>query len=426
MPPLLPVRDVVDVGAGQGYLDRVLAHGCGLHVLGLDNDTIQTCGAVAPKGGRAAASALKSRSSTVGTLTYRNVHIDHAEQLDAIYRAWRATPGGRSQDPAEDDGPPSRGATEPASASTSAYLLTGLHACGDLGSLILRAWTTCPSAVAVVMVGCCYNRLTESSAVTPTSTNPTFPLSRALRGMNYPLGFTARTLACQALVRWESDPNTPLNFRKHHWRALLQVVLRDHHLIPASPAAATATAMLDGADGTNIAPAACIQVGRLGKAAFKRDFATYALHALAALGAIDHVAAALANPPSVAAPLSPAWAARPGAQLTAHTRVPSRAELVSYEAAYAASERHVAAVWTLRALLAEPLETVILIDRFVAMQEANPAATGPPDLDTPTAATERTVALVPLFDQAVSPRNMVLLGIKPPPPAGSADERPTA
>ncbi|RKO99720.1 hypothetical protein CXG81DRAFT_6789, partial [Caulochytrium protostelioides] len=329
------VRDVVDVGAGQGYLDRVLAHGCGLHVLGLDNDTIQTCGAVAPKGGRAAASALKSRSSTVGTLTYRN-----------------------------DDGPPSRGATEPASASTSAYLLTGLHACGDLGSLILRAWTTCPSAVAVVMVGCCYNRLTESSAVTPTSTNPTFPLSRALRGMNYPLGFTARTLACQALVRWESDPNTPLNFRKHHWRALLQVVLRDHHLIPASPAAATATAMLD--------------------AAFKRDFATYALHALAALGAIDHVAAALANPPS----------------------------LVSYEAAYAASERHVAAVWTLRALLAEPLETVILIDRFVAMQEANPAATGPPDLDTPTAATERTVALVPLFDQAVSPRNMVLLGIK--------------
>ena len=107
----------------------------------------------------------------------------------------------------------------------------GLHACGDLTPSALRSYLRWPDAAAVVIVGCCYNLVTEPEdveggvsatadavvventrprAVGPKCWSPTtaaaaagaaqspvhgFPMSRAVSRMNFTLGPRGRTLA---------------------------------------------------------------------------------------------------------------------------------------------------------------------------------------------------------------------------------------
>ena len=42
------------------------------------------------------------------------------------------------------------------------FILTGLHACGDLTATMLRVFATCPDIVGLGSVGCCYMKLSEN------------------------------------------------------------------------------------------------------------------------------------------------------------------------------------------------------------------------------------------------------------------------
>lgn len=41
------------------------------------------------------------------------------------------------------------------------FIIVGLHTCGDLASTLLRVYCQCKNVVAVVLVGCCYMKLTH-------------------------------------------------------------------------------------------------------------------------------------------------------------------------------------------------------------------------------------------------------------------------
>ncbi|CAH1250761.1 METTL25 [Branchiostoma lanceolatum] len=101
-------------------------------------------------------------------------------------------------------------------------LLTGLHTCGDLSPTMLRLFVTCPQAVVLCSVGCCYNILTEQEE---PEEKYGFPLSRVLQTKAVHLGRTVRMLSCQAVERMSAEGQLPA--MSLFYRAVLQVIVRD-------------------------------------------------------------------------------------------------------------------------------------------------------------------------------------------------------
>jgi hypothetical protein len=63
-------------------------------------------------------------------------------------------------------------------------------------------------------------------------------------------------------------------------------------------------------------------------------------------------------------------------------------------------DKQITILWTLRVLLAPILESIILVDRWLYLNDIIP--------DSPT----KTVRLWPLFDPVTSPRNMIITATK--------------
>ncbi|KAI9206999.1 methyltransferase domain-containing protein [Polychytrium aggregatum] len=305
----------VDIGAGQGYLDMVLAFQYGHNVIGIDDDEIQTCGA-------------QRRSSTIervfadhngGRLYHINRRVHATESLPDLVQHAIAADSDASLDASVDP--------------DAKWLLCGLHSCGDLTPNIIRHFLKSEASL-LAAVSCCYNHVTESftpgheqvpdweahraqKRPLPKTDEPGFPMSRFLQSEKMSLGFTARMLACQATTRWAGQDDGRESYTKHYHRALLQYVIRDLGLISNSVASKD------------------INVGRLSRSAFGRGFAAYAAAALSRLGISD---------------------------------VPIE-RLGQYEKDFEDREKEIAVVWTLRALLAPAIESMLLVDRFLHLIE---------------------------------------------------------
>ncbi|KAJ2787675.1 hypothetical protein H4R21_007090, partial [Coemansia helicoidea] len=188
---------VLDVGAGQGYLSRVLAYGptrSQPRVLALDSRIKQ------------GAETLQRR--TIKRLAGRQAQRDgvdwdeaRAERLQHVIQCVDMDSGGALRDLAHGAAPDTR------------WMLCGLHACGDLSSAVLRAFAE-TDAQAVVLVPCCYNHISEAPA------GRGFPLSREMAGVA--LGSNVLKTACQATARWDASPEATADaFRRNFFRALL-------------------------------------------------------------------------------------------------------------------------------------------------------------------------------------------------------------
>lgn len=224
------------------------------------------------------------------------------------------------------------------------WLLCGLHTCGDLASMILRLFTASPEITCLVNVGCCYHFLSEQSP------HCGFPLSETIKKTNLFIGHTARMLSSQVPERWvEKADDTLIALEHHFFRALLQQIMVEK--------------------GLAVAGAAPV-IGRLNK---KKDFTSFPVYVKAA-------ASRLNLPPD-----------------TISDKVAEE-----YYNDYKARQidRQIAFVWSLRAILAPVLESIILVDRWLYLNDAIP--------DSPT----KKVYLWPLFDPMTSPRNMVIMATK--------------
>ncbi|KAI0350340.1 hypothetical protein OH77DRAFT_1463847 [Trametes cingulata] len=254
------IKHVVDVGAGQAYLSRVLRDRFGLHVLALDFSDVQTQGAAKrdaanlkgkrpfnepPQGASSAqltdhATDLRAQCGDTkskahhGSLTYVTAKIN----ADTLRQATRDWVGSRRL--AIDSSSPGRSFDDGCS---TPVLLVALHACGSLTPDILRAFTaarkeemssTCWKPQAAVIVGCCYNMLRPED----------FPLSRCMRSSRSTLTLTPNhlQLAAQVPSQWtrseETLRNARLALRKIVWRALIQDVIDTNSIASASKSAA--------------------------------------------------------------------------------------------------------------------------------------------------------------------------------------------
>jgi len=268
---------------------------------------------------------------------------------------------------------------------SSRVLLVGLHACGDLSPAIMRTFARLECCVAVVAVPCCHNLLSEQhpSGLAPERAaadailrstaaagggdvaaeqesaggEPGFPMSAA--GAGLALGRRARMLACQSGERWRALPAGAEEeaARRTAFRAALEVVLHRH--FPELDAATTPS--LKGAPPARAADEA-------GEAS---AFAAAALQTLARAGLGEKAAARGVD----AQLLSTLWTSElaPVAPL-------------------------VAPFCALRAVLAAPLESLISLDRLLYLRE-RVGETG-------------SAASLPVFDPAISPRNICLVATK--------------
>ncbi|XP_008226287.1 PREDICTED: protein RRNAD1 isoform X1 [Prunus mume] len=112
----------------------------------------------------------------------------------------------------------------------SSLVLAGLHACGDLSVTMLKTFMECKEVKAVVSVGCCYNLLSEEG-FNHAGSQCGFPMSCGVKSAGISLGKSSRDLACQSAERWKCLENDAglHNFELHAFRAAFQMVLRVYY-----------------------------------------------------------------------------------------------------------------------------------------------------------------------------------------------------
>lgn len=125
------------------------------------------------------------------------------------------------------------------------FVLTGLHACGDLSATLLRHFVNCPHVRGITSVACCYMKITTKENPSPPGlverpAPPTpgqeslpsefgYPMSSWVGGLpGHQLSYKSREGACHAVedyvrrLREESEL-----LRTHCYRATLETFIRD-------------------------------------------------------------------------------------------------------------------------------------------------------------------------------------------------------
>ncbi|XP_026417284.1 protein RRNAD1-like [Papaver somniferum] len=225
---------VIDVGSGQGYLAQVLSFQYQLSVVAIDasshHGTITSARAKRIKKHYAAKMReLQSGNQHLSepqTVTCCVLSSDSLKTLSGTLSCTSIDPPDRiGLDEREDFGEQQSMSDNPN--KESSLVLAGLHACGDLSVTMLRTFVESEEVKAIVSVGCCYNLLTEDEHPENTSPPCGFPLSDGLSSVGLSLGRNARDLACQSAERWRSLTEVAAlqNFELHAFRAAFQMVL---------------------------------------------------------------------------------------------------------------------------------------------------------------------------------------------------------
>ncbi|KAH8701935.1 methyltransferase domain-containing protein [Talaromyces proteolyticus] len=280
--------------------------------------------------------------------------------------------------------------------SDARVLVVSLHSCGNLLHHGVRSLIQNPSVVAIAMVGCCYNLLTERLgpatyklpilrhmhqrlSVGANEYDPHgFPMSTLFTQYPYPggtgikLNITARMMACQAPYNWTREESQNF-FTRHYYRALLQRIFVDKGVV-TKPKLANLNALTRENSDDHETP---LVIGALKKTVY-HSFPSYAKAAMAKL--------------------SKTAAHKP--KMTRLMDDISTEELEKYVAEYSYAKKNLSLVWTLMAFSAGVVEAMIVIDRWQFLREH--MASG----------LVRECWVEPVFDYAQSPRNLVVIGIK--------------
>ncbi|KAI4893287.1 hypothetical protein NFI96_019690 [Prochilodus magdalenae] len=237
--------------------------------------------------------------------------------------------------------------------NSSDFVLTGLHACGDLSATLLRHFVNCPRVQGITSVACCYMKITTKENPTPPGVIPPplsdnskdvsktfgYPMSDWVKGLpEHELSYKAREGACHAIEDYVHRLRGESGLLKTHcYRAALESIIR--------------------AERPHLRRAGIQTI----KKAHTLSFSEYARLGLPRVGL-------------------------PADLPFDHARVESMLE----------QQGRVVVYFSLALLLAPVVETLVLLDRMLFLQEKGFQS-----------------QLVPLFDPAFSPRNLVLVAVKP-------------
>ena len=272
-------------------------------------------------------------------------------------------------------------------------LVISLHSCGNLIHHGLRSLILNPEVKAVAMVGCCYNLVTERLGPptyklpslrnanmrleeTSTAFDPHgFPMSERLchykhkHGEGVRCNITARMMAVQAPQNWTREECDSF-FTRHFYRALLQKIFLDRGVIPG-PANEDQSQTQTKTSSSGV-PA--ITIGSLRKSCYV-SFQAYVR------GAVEKIS----QMPDV------------GTKFAEGMKDITDEDICRYEEQHKGSKKELSIVWTLMALSAGIVEAIMVVDRWLYLRER-------PEVQDCWVET--------VFDYKLSPRNLVVVGIK--------------
>ena len=319
----------------------------------------------------------------------------------------------------------------PKTADVNAMVIS-LHSCGNLVHHGLRSLLLNPSVHAVAMVGCCYNLVTERLGP-PTYKLPTlrpnhprlastsnafdphgFPMSKKLEEYPLPhtpqslsespdnppkgvrLNITARMMAVQAPFNWGSE-DSELFFSRHFYRALLQRIFLDRGVVSApvaandlvggdiSASASGHTSRVNWTPPDGPGPGLSsngkytpLTIGTLRKFAYS-DFLSYVRAAVGKL-----------TTPNSFCEVDPEFIKDKMDGLMDD-------EVRRYEESYQEKKHELSVMWSLMAFSAGVVEAVVVVDRWLWLQEQE-------EVDR--------AWVEPVFEYKMSPRNLVVVGVK--------------
>lgn len=275
-------------------------------------------------------------------------------------------------------------------------LVISLHSCGNLVHHGLRSLTLNPAVKAVAMVGCCYNLLTSRlgpatyklSELRPTThAHPRlvgkkdegvegdpdgFPMSERLTtygGEGLSLNITARMMAVQAPQNWGAKDSESF-FTRHFYRALLQRIFLDRGVVgpPAQECVGNTSPAGHSSGGTPII------IGSLRKSCYD-NFVSYVRGALVKLYEDAEICSVM--------------------KVKMNTITDT--EIEEYERKYRERKKDLSVTWSLMAFSAGVVEATIVVDRYLWLREQDEVA---------------EAWVEPIFDYALSPRNLLVVGIK--------------
>ncbi|CAK4034082.1 Hypothetical predicted protein [Lecanosticta acicola] len=289
----------------------------------------------------------------------------------------------------------------PTSSAEKNLMVISLHSCGNLVHHGLRSLILNDEVKSVAMVGCCYNLLTERLGpatyklpeLRPTTFDHPrlentgeandphgFPMSKRFCDYYNPqsgsesdqgvrLNITCRMMAVQAPSNWGSSDSESF-FTRHYYRALLQRIFLDRGIIGAPNPERTVGRSPAGhtSGGTPIV------IGSLKKSCYE-NFVSYVRGALAKL-VIDLNTADVFKE-----------------QMGDITDE----EIERYDQEYAGRKKDLSVIWSLMAFSAGVIEASIVVDRWLWLKEQEEM---------------REAWVEPVFDYRLSPRNLVVVGIK--------------
>ncbi|RIA88235.1 methyltransferase domain-containing protein [Glomus cerebriforme] len=363
------IRTIIDLGAGQGYLSRVLAYTYDLCVLAIDASNIQTCGAQKYQFRtekslgllRKLKQEVKREENNMkndeyigkkeGKLTHVTQYVS-SKTLTNLISEWNMKKVVDELGDCEFD------KVDIIDESCSAkqlkrednnLLVCGLHSCGVLSSTMLDLFINVEEIKCVVNVGCCYHLLYENEI--SEQENPkdeekcsSFPLSKFFKEKNFYMGLTIRHLACQVPSRWSNQQESSIKAFEHHfYRALLQYILIKKELIK----------------GTQ-------RIGKL----HHRDFTSFSTYCNAALKKLS---------------------------IPLNSISQMESEKYYNEFKQKGFIHKIIIFWTLRAMLGPCFESIILLDKCLYLFENNFV---------------KEINCYSVFNELKSPRNMVVVGIK--------------
>ncbi|PSN32724.1 Protein RRNAD1 [Blattella germanica] len=213
--------------------------------------------------------------------------------------------------------------------------IVGLHPCGDLAPILMKLFIECSNAKFINIVGCCYMKLTTGIV----SGFNGYPMSKYVSELSHQLSYEAREIACHAIEAYSERLYLGQyeNLKIHCYRAALEKILVKYwpHL--------KHTMIKSIKHSTDL------------------TFSQYVTIAFAKLG------------------------------LEVPENDVKSEEIVSDLLQW----KRVVIFYTLRLMLAPLVETVILLDRLMSLEELDISS-----------------RLIPLFDPKLSPRNNILIGRK--------------
>ncbi|KAJ5469123.1 hypothetical protein N7475_006875 [Penicillium sp. IBT 31633x] len=323
----------------------------------------------------------KPEVHTGGTLSYIEHEIQDGYLEPIIDHIIHPSPAGASDEKEKEE-------------SDARVMVVSLHSCGNLVHHGLRSLILNPSIVAVAMIGCCYNLLTERLGPnthelpilqslhprlkeTGASYDPHgFPMSKYYENYRSPgatsgvkLNITARALAVQAPYKWGVN-DSEASFTRHFFRALLQRILVDRSIVPRPSVPEDASS--DGAHSESRTNS--IILGALPKSAYK-SFTAYVRAA------------------TIKMSRDPIY----GSQVQEHIATLTDEEIHCYETQYHNTRKHMSIMWSLMAFSAQLIEAIIVVDRWQFLREQDLV---------------KDCWVQPVFDYSESPRNLAVFGLR--------------